>query len=119
MTLEQLVHAFIRQVSDARRQRDARGTGAMGAGLPGDVLSYVQPSALAELVRIARDMEIALNAREMVQPGVASLDDESLRDPDQEIHDEHNALVSAIDEAGVTRGARLPRLPGCDHEGGT
>ncbi len=59
--LVRLVLAFVNQVSAARRQRDARGTGGMGAGLPGDVLSYVQPSALNELVRTARDMEIAVD----------------------------------------------------------
>ncbi len=56
------VAGFIDEVSLCRRQRDARGTGAIGAGLPGQALSYIQPSALSELVRTARQMEIAMNA---------------------------------------------------------
>lgn len=61
--LRVLVQDFIHTVSLARRQRDARNTNAVGAQLPGESLSYVQPSALGELVRMAQQMELAM-ARE-------------------------------------------------------
>jgi hypothetical protein len=55
--LRAVVAEFINEVQFARRQRDARGTGAMGAELPGEAISYIQPSAFADLERWARAME--------------------------------------------------------------
>jgi len=43
---------FVDMVESAERQRTVRGSKGMGASLPGEPLSYIQPSAFGELWKL-------------------------------------------------------------------